>query len=217
MRLAALLLTLGALTACGSPAPTESEANRQVSAPLVLTLRAQACARPQPRDGAAVVVAPDVAATAAHLVEGKLRTLEVGGLPARVAAIDTDADLAVLALVPPREGSLRATLRSPEPGPATVLTPFAPAAAEIVDVVTLRVDNRGDARIDERRSAKLDIDVQPGDSGSALIDERGRLVGIITLRRPAAGVSYATSAEELDALLTTAATIEDLAPAEPCV
>ncbi|MEO1058268.1 MAG: serine protease [Actinomycetota bacterium] len=207
-----------AAAACAGTTPAgEPSTTPPHTGPDVLTLRAQACERPQPRNGAAVVVTPELAATAAHLVEGNLRSLEVDGRPARVVAIDTDGDLALLVLSAEPTGSTTATLRSPEPGAATVITPTARVEAEVVDVVTLRVDNRGDDRVDERRSAKLDIDVQPGDSGSALIDEQGRLVGIITLRRPAAGVSYATSAEELAALL--AATPDDaiLAPDDRCV
>ncbi|MEM9517209.1 MAG: trypsin-like peptidase domain-containing protein [Actinomycetota bacterium] len=216
MALAALIACVAVACADTTPA-SEPSSTPPPTAPEVLALRAQACERPQPRNGAAVVVAPQLAATAAHLVEGNLRSLEVDGRPAHVAAIDTDADLALLVLAAEATGSPAATLQPPEPGAAAVITPTDRVDAEVVDVVTLRVDNRGDDRVDERRSAKLDIDVQPGDSGSALIDEQGRLVGIITLRRPSTGVSYATSAEELQALLADTEPAANLAPTDQCV
>ena len=255
MRLVAVGLVAVALVGCGRPAPasspttppTASAADRTTtssapsgehSPPSVLTLRAQACDRPQPRNGVAVVMSPSLVATAAHLVEGDLRSLEVDGRKATVAALDLAADLAVLSVADLAASATASapSISAPEVGPVHVLTADGVNESEIIEIVTLRVDNLSDDRIDERRSAKVDLDVQPGDSGSAVVDEQGALVGIVTLRRPASGVSYATTSElltdlidevgdEASAGLDTPARRSDaesagngrLAPAEPCV
>ncbi|MEM8620225.1 MAG: serine protease [Actinomycetota bacterium] len=223
MRLIAVGLVVALLVGCNQSAPASSPASsptdaiapgatsdaliEQSDVPPVLALRAQACDRPQPRDGVAVVVAPSLVATAGHLVEGALRSLEVDGRAATVVALDLAADLAVLEVpfdtARPADAASTPTIGEPAVGPVRVLTAGDESRAEIIEIMTLRVNNLADDRVDERRSAKLDLDVQPGDSGSAVVDKQGALVGIVTLRRPASGVSYATTADLLSELLDT--------------
>ena len=71
--------------------------------------------------------------------------------------------------------------------------------------MTVRIDAViGDGRV-ERRSWLVAAEIESGDSGAALVDQSGVVVGIAyaTTRRDA-GVAYATRATQLAALLETA-------------
>ena len=167
---------------------------------LVVDVVAQACDRPQPRLGIATLVGDDVFITAAHVVDGDLRTLTINGAPAHVVALDERLDLALVAATPadpPPEswiGILPADDESTpvEPGPVTVHRPDGVIETRLTRTLTLRIDDVTRGVVHERSALELDVVVDPGDSGAPVVDADGRVIGIVVLSRAAAGVSYAT-------------------------
>ncbi len=172
--------------------------------PVVVSIESQRCTRPQPRFGVGTLVADGVVLTAAHVVDGELRRLEVDGVAASVVASSPATDLALVA----SDGAPAAAVRDARGWFDTIehtapVTVVAPAAVTIVGadasrptaverVVTLRVDDVSAGVVHERRALEMGVLVEPGDSGSPVIDDAGRLIGVVTLRRPGTESSYAT-------------------------
>lgn len=174
----------------------------------VVGLEAQGCDRPQRRLGQATVLGDDLALTAAHLVDGPLRSLEVNGQPASVVAIDDRLDVAIVSTA--RLGTVPATPRPARPasvddvpGAVDIVLDSAVIEANVVRVLTLRVNNLTDGVVHERPSLELDVVVQPGHSGAPVVDATGRIVGVVVLSRASTGVSYAAAFESIDELLET--------------
>ncbi len=169
-----------------------------------------ACGRE--REGSGFAVGPDLIATAAHVIVGidTIRITLVDGrtLEAVPVLFDTIDDLAVLrtegANLTPLPlgdapdgtiGTLIGWRDDPRPDP----TPFRidrPVTVEITEVA-------GTDTVD-RPSWLLAANVESGDSGAALVDDSGVVVGIAyaTTRRDA-GVAYAVRATTLAEKLTT--------------
>ena len=164
-------------------------------------------------EGSGFAVAEDLVATNAHVLVGMeepfVETVFRAGLPATPVLFDPVDDLALL-LVPGADltpfelgdavdGAVGTLVGwedegLPEPTPYRIDRP-----------VTVRIDAViGDGRV-ERRSWLVAAEIESGDSGAALVDQSGVVVGIAyaTTRRDA-GVAYATRATQLAALLETA-------------
>ena len=175
----------------------------------VVALEAQACDRPQPRFGQATLLDSHTALTAGHLVEGKLRVLELDGEPASVVAIDEQLDVAVISTGRSTELSIvdAASVSSSSyvDGPVEIVLADGVIEADVVRALTLRVDDATDDAMYDRPSLELDIVVEPGHSGAPVVDDAGRVVGVVMLRRPSASVSYATRFDALGELLSSAA------------
>lgn len=169
----------------------------------------EACNRIQ--EGSGFAAAPDIVVTNAHVVAGERRTevLKPDGKKARAVVVhfDSDRDLAVLQVTglgqaPLPIGSARVGSRGAvfgHPGGQEQLR-IAPAA------VRQRVDAVGrdlyDSHSTRRDVFVLAADLQPGDSGGALVDANGAVVGVafaIAPDRP--GTSYALTTKELNAAL----------------
>ena len=141
--------------------------------------------------------------TAAHVVEGDLRDLRVGDSDAAVVGIDARTDLALVAILGPHRcvprwietGQVDAVA-----GPVQVVSPDGAVDTELVRSLALRVDDISNDTIDERQALELDIVVDEGDSGSPVVDDDGDLLGVVVLRRPSTGVSYASVVPLLDDL-----------------
>ncbi|MEX2626966.1 MAG: hypothetical protein WD225_08765, partial [Ilumatobacteraceae bacterium] len=103
-----------------SPATNAPATNPAIT---VVAIATQRCARPMVHRGVGTVLADGLVLTAAHVVDGELRSLEVDGAPAQVLALDVALDLAVVgpdgASAP---GAVPTGVRTASPGPATVLT-----------------------------------------------------------------------------------------------
>ena len=166
-----------------------------------------ACGRVQ--EGSGFVVAPGVIVTNAHVVAGEPRTFvyERSGrkVPATVVHFDSDRDLAVLvasvAEAPLKisaadVGTKGAVLGYPGGGPLTV-SPF-----EVRQDVTAVGRDLYDKHETRRKVLILASNLAPGDSGAALVDPGGAVVGVafaIAPDRP--GTSYALDTSELKAAL----------------
>jgi S1-C subfamily serine protease len=191
-RLVALVLT--ALAACGG-AERHDDA---LPAAQVVHVAAQPCEHPNRAFGLGVVVAEGLVATAAHTVDGALRTLTVDDVPAAVVAIEPRTDLAPLAADidgPPVELSTAA------PAAATLLGPDGPIAVEIEDTGTLVVHDATDRRRYERQAHVFTPGVAEGASGSPLVDGDGKVLGIVVLDSRRGDNAYAVTAAELTGLM----------------
>jgi len=163
-----------------------------------------ACGRDQ--EGSGFAVAPDLVATAAHVIRGLGRitvTFTDGrSLPAIPVLYDTVDDLAVLrvagaAMVPlplgdAADGTVGVLVgweSDPKPDP----TPF-----RIDRPVTVQIIEVGGTKTVDRPSWLLAAEVEPGDSGAALVDSSGVAVGVAfaTTKRHS-GVAYAVRATTL--------------------
>ena len=206
------------------PPPAESGLTQEtLDSVLASTVKVEgpACGRIQ--EGSGFVVAPGVVITNAHVVAGEDRTvlLERSGrsVPARVVHFDPERDLAVLVgdvrgrplpIGRSEIGVRGAVLGYPGGGPLEV-SPF-----EVRDAVTAVGRDLYDRRQTRREVLVLAADLAPGDSGGALVDPTGTVVGVafaIAPDRP--GTSYALDTEELRAALD--APRQQVADTGPCL
>ena len=176
-------------------------------------IEGRACATLQ--DGSGVVLGRDLVLTNAHVVAGERTTTVVrpdgSAVPARVVAFDPRADAAVLrapglglpALAQGRTevGRIVATVGHPGGGPVRV------APTRIAERITARgtdILGRGRTR---RTVFVLAADLEPGDSGSPLVDSAGRVVGLAFAIDPdAPRTAYALEPSEYRALVADAGT-----------
>jgi len=168
-------------------------------------------------------VADGVVVTAGHLVDGQLRRLEVAGLPARVMALDPTRDLALVAIEsitgPLDDTQVPIVWRDHLVGAAetsaevTVMGPSHRVSSTVRRMLRLRVSHQRDGVVHERDAIELDLLVERGESGSAVVGADGRLVGVVVLRRPGQAVSYASALPPLRDLAAGG----PLAPPPGCV
>jgi S1-C subfamily serine protease len=193
----------------GPPPASSGLTQETLDTAVASTVRVEgpACGRIQ--EGSGFVVAPGIVVTNAHVVAGEDRTtlLERSGrrVSATVVYFDPDRDLAVLqgdvrepALPIGRGGvgTRGAVLGYPGGGPLDV-SPF-----EVRDAVTALGRDLYDRHGTRRQVLILASDLAPGDSGAALVDPAGTIVGVafaIAPDRP--GTAYALSTAELQAAL----------------
>jgi S1-C subfamily serine protease len=174
-----------------------------------------ACRRIQ--DGSGFVVADELVVTNAHVVAGESETLverdDGSEVRATVVAFDPARDLAVLRapgldrpglpLGDTDPGDTGAVFGHPGGGPLRI-APFQVGR----EVRATGTDIYDDART-ERDVLVLAASLRPGDSGGALIDPAGAVVGVAFAIAPdKPGVSYALARSELDAILAGALTDE---------
>jgi S1-C subfamily serine protease len=183
------------------------ELSAQVAASTV-RIEGEACSRLQ--EGSGFVVAQDLVVTNAHVVAGDENTEVVRTDGSRAAAtvvtFDPDRDLAVLSV----PGLDRAPLALGEaavgdrggvygyPGGGDLrIAPY-----EIAREVTARGTDIYDQQRTEREVFFLSAHLRPGDSGSALVNPQGEVVGVAFAIAPDRGnVAYALTDEELDGVL----------------
>ena len=192
------------------PVPTDSAIGAEQMDALarsVVKVRGEACGMVQ--SGSGFIVAPGVVATNAHVVAGtdsqQLSTPGGATADSRVVAFDPSVDLALLAtdldgptlaLAPGDSGDRGLVMGFPGGGP------FAPSPfqlAELIDATGLDIYDRDEVR---RRLAVLSSDLQPGDSGSAVVRSDGAVIAVAVAISPDRdGVAYALDQSELSALL----------------
>jgi S1-C subfamily serine protease len=174
----------------------------------VVKVEGLACNRVQ--DGTGFVVGPDLVATNAHVVAGESDT-EVerndgSRADATVVAFDPDRDLAVLRVpglgrrpLPLGESAAGVTggvFGHPGGGPLRV-APF-----EVASQLQATGRDIYGARLTTREILELRSRLRPGDSGSALVDGTGTVVGVAFAIAPdKPDVAYALDPSELRAVL----------------
>jgi len=196
----------------GPPPATSGLAQAVVDAVIPSTVRVegQACRRIQ--DGTGWVVAPGLVVTNAHVVAGEGATDLIRSDGSRVhgtvVAFDPNRDLAVVRADtldrPPLTrataaiGNHGAVFGHPGGGPLTT-QPF-----QVGRIVQATGNDIYDQAHTERAVLILASSLAPGDSGAALIDPQGRVIGVAFAIAPdKAGVSYALAMSEVDAVLHT--------------
>jgi S1-C subfamily serine protease len=180
----------------------------------VVKIEGEACGRIQ--DGTGFFVAGDLVVTNAHVVAGEDDTMvelaNGSDADATVVAFDPQRDLAVLrteASAPalPLEageaGDTGGVFGHPGGGPLEI-SPF-----EIGDQITAQGRDIYDQTASERQVLVLASNLAPGDSGSALIDPDGQVVGVAFAIAPdKPGVAYALAISELQAVLAGDLSVE---------
>ncbi len=211
----------------GPPPPETgiSEATSDDVARSVVKIEGEACSRIQ--DGSGWVVAPGQVVTNAHVVAGEGRTQVIRDdgrrLDATVTAFDPSRDLAVLSVAglerPPlpvsREivsgGTIGGVFGHPGGEPLRI-APFEVARA-------LRATGRDiyGGTTTRRDVLELSASLRPGDSGSALVDPGGRVVGVaFAIAHDQPDVAYALATSELEPVLAASADAEPV-PTGSCL
>lgn len=185
---------------------TQAEAQRIAGSTVKVV--GQACRLIQ--SGSGFVVAPGLIATNAHVVAGERSTFvdtsDGTQLDGTVVAFDPNRDLAlisvpglnrpVLPLGNPAIGASGGVFGHPEGGPLT-LSPF--QVGDITNAVGTDIYDRHQT---QRSVLILASQLAPGDSGGALVNPQGQVIGVafaIAPDRP--GVAYALNTSELRAVL----------------
>ncbi len=138
-----------------------------------------------------IVVAPGAVLTVAHVVRGATG-VTVDGAPGTVVAIDPRIDAALLR-VDTATGPVTPA-SSARPGPATLDG----RPVTVARTVTADVEEPHDATIYRRAALVVAGHVERGESGSAVLDLRGRLLGMVfAASRETDGVTYAVDVREL--------------------
>jgi S1-C subfamily serine protease len=176
--------------------------------PSTVKVHGVACRRIQ--EGSGFVAGPGLVVTNAHVVAGEGETVvqrsDGTEVRATVVAFDPRRDLAVLsapdldrpalARADVEEGALGAVFGHPGGGPLRA-APF--SVGRTVNATGTDIYDRERT---ERKVLILAAGLAPGDSGAALIDPQGRVVGVAFAIAPdKPGVAYALDIEELEPLL----------------
>ena len=198
---AGVLGVAAAVAGCADDAPAPA-----VAPPQLVAVETQRCRQPNRFHGVGVVVGDDLVLTAGHTVEGELRALRVDGQPARVVAIDRRTDLALVSADVP---AAQPPTPAPEiPDEAQLLSPDGQHDVDLDRHVTLVVEHATDRATYRRDVVIFTPGVADGESGSPLVDDSGRLVGIVIADQEGEGV--AVTADEVTELLGAVTTSDDL-------
>ena len=203
-RLVVILTMLAPLLASCGPDDMDS-------APIVARIQASGCG-PVPAIGSGVVVDDGLVLTVAHVVAGAgdIEVTAGDGIryEAVIAAIDTEKDVAVLKVSGLTGHGLEVAEMAA--GAQGRFTGFGGDDAGVVGFtvrrrVTIRINDIYDAVASSRQGLEIEASVDPGDSGAALLDSRGRLVGMVfAASRRSADVGYATATAEFEGAIETA-------------
>ncbi len=176
----------------------------------VTKMEGAACGRVQ--DGTGFVVAPDLVVTNAHVVAGEDDTTVIRDDGKRfdgtVVAFDPDRDLALVSVSgfdrpalpvqsePVADGTIGGVFGHPGGEPLRI-APF-----RVARQITATGRDIYGAGTTERQVLELSAGLRPGDSGSALVDPTGEVVGVaFAIARDQSGVAYALAPSELAAVL----------------
>ncbi len=194
------------------PPPAESGISQEVAdrvVPSTVKVQGVACRRIQEGSGF-TFRAPDLVVTNAHVVAGEddivVYRSDGSAVDATVVAFDPDRDLAVLRVPglerpvlpggPTAPGGRGGVFGHPGGGPLRI-APF-----QVGQEVEASGRDIYDRSRTEREVLILSSGLQPGDSGAALIDGAGAVVGVAFAIAPdKPGVAYALSMDELNAVL----------------
>jgi S1-C subfamily serine protease len=164
------------------------------------------------QEGSGFFVADDLVVTNAHVVAGQdeseVELADGSTLDAEVVAFDPERDLAVLRTsdeggpaLPLRDaevGDTGGVFGHPGGGPLEI-SPF-----RVGDEITAVGRDIYDGGSTSREVLVLASDLAPGDSGSALVDPAGQVIGVAFAVAPdRSSVAYALAIDELEAVLAT--------------
>jgi S1-C subfamily serine protease len=195
------------------PAPAASGLSQQVvDAAAAATVKVQGIACDRVQEGSGFVVADDLVVTNAHVVAGEDATevvLNDGAVEeATVVAFDPVRDLAVLRvdgldrnplqLQNAEIGDVGGVFGHPGGG-GLEISPF-----EVGDEITAVGKDIYDRQDSQRQVLVLAAELQRGDSGSALVDAEGNVIGVAFAVAPDRDdVAFALTLDELRAVLET--------------
>jgi S1-C subfamily serine protease len=208
------------------PPPAESGLSPQVVARVsASTVKVEGIACRFERDGSGFAVAPDLIVTNAHVVAGQQRTTVVRPdgrrLRAQVTVFDPARDLALLAV--PGLGQAPLPLASGKVGTTAAVFGHPEGQADLeVSPAAIRqqVNALGpdlyELGVTRRAVFVLASELAPGDSGAAVVDTDGQVVGVAFAISPDNDeTAYALSTSELRTVL--AAERQAPAPTGPCL
>jgi len=185
-----------------------SDATATAVATSTVKIEGEACDRIQ--EGSGFFVADGLVVTNAHVVAGEddsdVVLSDGTTIDATVVAFDPELDLAILrtastgraglALREADIGTTGGVFGHPGGGPLEI-SPF--EVGEEITAVGTDIYDRG---LTERDILVLAADLAPGDSGAALVDTQGQVVGVAFAIAPdRGGVAYALSIDELREVL----------------
>lgn len=186
------------LSGCGQSA-TDNTATESV-----FRVEVEQCQVADLQVASAAAVGSDLAATVAHSLDGvkSIAVTDAAGraVPAEIIYLDAPRDVALLRLMdstvsplqlaePEMSSRVSIATSADEDGP--VLKP-----AVVVDLVSATLDGQG-----RRAAIKLEADVEPGDSGAAVVDDEGRMVGMVFATARNDEVGWAVAISEIRAAL----------------
>jgi S1-C subfamily serine protease len=165
------------------------------------------------REGSGFTVAPEVVATNAHVVAGQREPTVVrpdgSRLPAVVTAYDPARDLALLRV----NGLGQSPLPLAEPEARTTTAVFGhPDGQELLEVSPALIRRQLTAkgydlyatRLVRRDVLVLAADLRPGDSGSAVVNPSGAVVGVaFAISLSTEDMAFALTSAELEKVLAT--------------
>ena len=208
------------------PPPQDSGLSPDVVARVsASTVKVEGIACRFERDGSGFAVAPDLVVTNAHVVAGQQRTTVVRPdgrrLRAHVTVFDPARDLALLAvpglgqtplpLANGKVGTTAAVFGHPEGQAALEVSP-----AAIRQQVNALGPDLYELGVTRRAVFVLASELEPGDSGAALVDGDGHVVGVAFAISPDnSETAYALSTSELRTVLE--AERQAPAPTGPCL
>ena len=194
------------------PPPAEAPLAPEVIARVAAsTVKVEGVACGFERDGSGFAVGPDLVATNAHVIAGQRRTIVVRPdgrrLRAQVAAFDPARDLALLAV--PGLGQAPLPLADGRVGTTGAVFghPGGQAALEISPAALRQhVNSIGpdlyDLAMTRRTVYVLAAELAPGDSGAALVNAAGQVVGVAFAISPDdETTAYALAASELRSVM----------------
>jgi len=197
-----------------APPPAATGLSSQLLARVsASTVKVDGLACDDVREGSGFTVGPDLVVTNAHVVAGEDQTsvLRPDGvrLPAEVTAYDSDRDLALLAV--PGLGLPTLSLARPEPRSITAVFGH-PDGQEPLEVSPALIRRQQEAQgydlygdhLIRRDILVLAAALRPGDSGSAVVNSDGEVVGVafaISLSTP--DLAFALNSSEVEPVLAS--------------
>jgi S1-C subfamily serine protease len=183
----------------------------RVSAILPSTVAVNGVACGRLARGSGFAVTENLVVTNAHVIVGiddiRVHTQDGHTLEARAVAFDPDADLAILEV----EGAVLEPLAlatDAQEGTTGVLVGWtpelepAPSPFRVERAVTVRIESVGGTERVERRSWLLAAEIEVGDSGAALVDVDGEVIGVaFATSTEGTDTGYAVRASEVSTLL----------------
>lgn len=190
----------------------------------VTKIEGVACSKVQ--DGTGFVVSTDLVATNAHVVAGERSTGVIRDdgrrFEGQVVAFDPARDIAIIRVSGFDRPALAVATSSTADGTTGGVfghpggEPLRIAPFQLARTITATgLDIYGGSRT-ERKVLELAATLRPGDSGSALADTDGTVVGVaFAIARDRADVAYALAPSELTSVLSTASATP--VPTGPCL